>query len=248
MNQQQTTALGESRPSFYDLGREAAIRVSMLRQPYWKVMAHFADNRPYMQLIKKAVKLEGDIIECGVFRGRTLLRLANYVNSVNKDKTLFGLDSFEGFPTDTIIEGDLGPNRTMAKVKGRFKNTGGARERIERVAKHLGLNVELHKGFFENTLPNVVKDGRKFCFIHLDCDIYESYKTCLNSLYESLVPGGIMLFDEYACPIWPGATAAVDEFFSDRPERPIRCDDPGRPEKPKYYIVKQEANSQAKVA
>jgi hypothetical protein len=74
--------------------------------------------------------------------------------------------------------------------------------------------------------------------VHLDCDIYESYKTCLDSLYDQVVPGGVILFDEYACPVWPGATRAVDEFFSDKPEKPLLCRDEGRPQKPKYYVIK----------
>jgi len=126
----------------------------------------------------------------------------------------------------------------MEKVKKRFTKANTARKRIERVATHLDLNVELHKGYFENTLPGLLSNRSQFCLVHLDCDIYESYLTCLDKLYDLTVPGGIILFDEYDCPVWPGATKAVDEFFADKIEKPIRCDDPGRPTKPKYYVVK----------
>jgi len=236
------------RPSVWEMGREIAIRLSCLRRPYWRFMSWFSANRPYLQLIKRVAHLEGDVAECGVFRGRTLLRLAMYVNSVNKRKTVHGFDSFQGFPPRSVTEGDLGPNRTMTKVRNRFKRAGSARDRIERVASHLNLELEVHAGYFEDTVPQVVARGRRFCFIHLDCDIYESYRTCLASLYDALVPGGIMLFDEYACPVWPGATRAVDEFFEGKRERPIRCDDPGRPEKPRYYIVKEHPSVQARCA
>lgn len=232
----------------WERGREIAIRMSGLRKPYWRLMRRLSSHRPYSQLIPQAVQRDGDVAECGVFRGRTLLRLATYVQSVAPEKTIHGFDSFQGFPPTAVQEGDLGPNRSMTKVKNRFKRTGFARQRIEQVAKHLQLNLRLHAGYFENTLPKVVAEGRRFCFIHLDCDIYESYKTCLNAMYDALVPGGIILFDEYACPVWPGATRAVDEFFAELPEKPLRCDDLGRPKKPRYYVVKEDRQPRARCA
>ena len=61
--------------------------------------------------------------------------------------------------------------------------------------------------------------GEKFCFASLDCDIYESYKECLEFFYPRLVPGGVVLFDEYNDPPWPGCNKAVDEFLADKPEQ-----------------------------
>jgi hypothetical protein len=55
-------------------------------------------------------------------------------------------------------------------------------------------------------------------FVHLDCDIYESYKTCMDYFYPLLSRGGIILFDEYDDPTWPGYNQATDEFLEDKPE------------------------------
>jgi SAM-dependent methyltransferase len=226
------------RPSIGEVARDLALRLTALRRPYWRTLLWLARQRPYLKLIERVVHLEGDVAECGVFRGRTLLAMANYVDSVDKNKIIYGFDSFKGFPGDSVGYVDLGPGRTMTNVKNRFTDAGNARDRIERVACHLDLNVELYTGYFEQTLPKVVSAGRKFCFVYVDCDIYESYRTCLNLLYDAVVPGGIILFGEYTRPVWPGVTRAVDEFFADRLESPIRCDDPGRPQKPKYYVIK----------
>jgi O-methyltransferase len=76
---------------------------------------------------------------------------------------------------------------------------------------------------------------RTYCFIHVDCDIYESHLDCLNLLYDRLVPGGIVVFDDYAQPKWPGATRAVDEFFADRPERPVKL---ASRQNPAWYVRK----------
>ncbi len=68
------------------------------------------------------------------------------------------------------------------------------------------------KGFFATTLPQYAK--HRFCFIHLDCDIYQSYRDTLAFFYPRITSGGIILFDEYNDPPWPGCNRAVDEFLS----------------------------------
>ena len=60
----------------------------------------------------------------------------------------------------------------------------------------------------------------RFCFIHLDVDIYSSYIECLDELYAKLVPGGVVVFDDYGSSKWPGAKKAVDEFFADKDASP----------------------------
>ena len=75
--------------------------------------------------------------------------------------------------------------------------------------------MKLVKGFFDQTLSSY--EG-KIALLHLDGDLYESYKVSLNVLYRKVVRGGIIMFDEYADPRWVGARKAIDEFFADKPE------------------------------
>jgi len=55
----------------------------------------------------------------------------------------------------------------------------------------------------------------------INCDLYESYRAVLNYVYPRMVPGGIIMTDEYKDPRWPGATKAFTEFFADKPEKII---------------------------
>jgi hypothetical protein len=71
--------------------------------------------------------------------------------------------------------------------------------------------VRLVKDFFDKTLSSY--EGR-IALLHLDGDLYESYKVSLEALYDKVVSGGIIMFDEYADPRWLGARKAIDEFFS----------------------------------
>ncbi len=69
---------------------------------------------------------------------------------------------------------------------------------------------DIIKGYFSDTLPQF--SDTPFCFIHLDRDIYSSYKECLQLLYENLTPGGVVVFDDYRAPKRPGEPPV--EIFS----------------------------------
>ncbi len=170
------------------------------------------------RLLEEALHLDGDIAECGVYRGHTLLRIAATAARCAPDKTILGFDSFGGFPSGSVQQIDVGSGRRLKRVQNKFQYAQGAVRRLNKISKLFDFNVELVPGFFENTLSQY--RDRRFCFVHLDCDIYESYKTCLNELYDRIVPGGVIVFDEYNHPVWPGASRAIDEFFTDREEKP----------------------------
>ena len=176
--------------------------------------------------VDKTVKFEGRIIECGVFRGSTLLGMAHRLASRGiRDVKLIGCDSFQGFPApskeDALEDGSFHERA----LEGVYHET--SYEALCSRVSTLGFaeNIQLLGGFFSDTLPKLC--DMKFSIVHLDCDLYQSYVTCLNFLYPRLLPGGYMIFDEYdlAAPVYPGARKAIDEFFADKPEKLQRLGD-----------------------
>ncbi len=87
--------------------------------------------------------------------------------------------------------------------------------------------VKLIKGNIEESLPAFVHDnpGVRFSLIHFDCDLYKPTKVALVTLWPIVSRGGIMIFDEYGIPDWPGETKAVDEFLSENPDVRLRTFD-----------------------
>ena len=75
--------------------------------------------------------------------------------------------------------------------------------------------IKIFEGFFEESLNNFEEDN-KISFLHLDVDLYSSYKTCLEKLWDHMIIGGIVVFDEYHDKRWPDAKDAIDEFFKPR--------------------------------
>lgn len=194
-------------------------RGSLHKLMYWKDM------------IEETKYIEGDIVECGVSIGHGTLLFLLLCDLVGIERTYYGFDSFEGFPDpsgndQTTPIGGKGfyasPPETVLKVL----RDGRIPEDI------IGNRVHLIQGWFDETIP---KYGGTIALLHLDCDLYESYKVCLKYLYEKVATGGVIMFDEYNDQRWPGAKKAVNEFFSDKPEKIVnheQCDW-------KYYVVKE---------
>ncbi len=206
-----------------------------------RVRSYFRDLRnenSMISLLESVLCLPGDVIECGVFRGMSLRQIGMTLSEKARDKQLFGLDSFEGFPQDKVRWRDMGFMRFPSLVRKKFKMCNDTPARLENFFDCFGIKGTTVKGFFQDTLPQF--KNHKFCFIHLDCDIYESYRECLNGLYDCLVPGGIVVFDDYRSTKWPGAERAVNEFFVSRDEKVECCSDRKRAS---WFVRKTDAEN-----
>lgn len=156
------------------------------------------------QLAKYAASKEGAIAEVGVYKGGT----AKIIAKACPNKKVHLFDTFSGMPKE-----DVGVD---LHKQGDFSDTSF--QLVEQFLNNCD-NVEFHPGFFPSTADNL-KD-KKFCFVHIDVDIYESAKSCLDFFYDKLVTGGIMVFDDYYWRGCPGINKAVEEFLNDKQERPI---------------------------
>ncbi len=147
---------------------------------------------------------------------------------------MFGLDSFEGFDDSIEFDINLGGAQDRDKRHGGFSDTS-----YEEVAKlitkfRLCKTVNLVEGYFSETLDQLSKNT--FSFIHLDCDIYMSYKQCLEFFYPRMHKDGIVLLDEYNDPPWPGCNKAVDDFLATRQEKLQKIEHDNQQ---KYYFIKE---------
>ena len=145
-------------------------------------MQHALSFDDHLQLLSFAAgkaAVEGLVVEFGVHKGETV----NHIASLFKNRKVFGFDSFEGLKEDWRGHHNM--------VAGSF-DLGG-------VPPQVSSNVELVKGWFDRSLPEFLRqhDGRKFAFVHIDSDTYESAKTILDLAGERFAIGTIIVFDEY---------------------------------------------------
>jgi len=148
----------------------------------WNYIKSLGDEQPSMtgsaakifRLALDGAQVQGLVLEFGVFMGRSIRQIAALVNGA-----VHGFDSFEGIPEDWCHE-----------KKGSY-STGG-------IIPKVPANVHLHAGWFEDTVPAFIHDeAGPIRFINIDCDLYSSTRTVLDLLCRQIVPGTVIVFDEY---------------------------------------------------
>jgi len=185
----------------------------------WYYGSRFANFHNLMSQIKY---VEGDVVECGVGKGSTLFSMSLLSILLEQNRTFYGFDSFQGLPEPTQEDK---PESDPDKIfKGRF--TWSKQETIDSMLlnglpeEFLENKIHLIEGWFENTFQEYKGNG--VALLHIDVDNYMPYKESLEHFYPLVNKGGAITFDEYNDPVWAGATKAVDEFFSDKPEQVIK--------------------------
>jgi O-methyltransferase len=136
----------------------------------------------------------GDIVECGAYRCGSTIALA----ASCPEKVVYSFDTFCGMP-------EVGP--FDEHKAGDFPTT--FEEVVANTAPY--PNIILIKGKFADTVPNFESCGISLLF--LDCDLYDSYKLCLDHFWPILAPGGMVVLEDYKALDCPGARKACDEFF-----------------------------------
>lgn len=170
-------------------------------------------------LFKMVVDLPGDIVECGVFQGTGALywaRMLQVFNPLSRRKVI-GFDTFEGYPDTMKGKQDIKTSEAFIIETQYNENTPA---QIMETANALGLaqRIELVKGDATKTIKEYVakNGGFRAALVNLDFDIYEPTRAALECLYEVVVPGGVIVLDEYAVHEWGGESRAVDEFFKEK--------------------------------
>ena len=163
-------------------------------------------------LLERVAGVDGDIVECGVFKGASFARLSMYRKLFKiEHKRMIGFDSFGRFP-DANIEGDK-------VLRSRFVDDAGDQsittENLTKVLSNKKCvdNVELIKGDIIDTVPDYVKrhPELQISFLNLDVDVYEPSVIILKYFYPLMSKGAVLLLDNYGT--FPGETNAVDEYF-----------------------------------
>lgn len=167
-------------------------------------------------------RVPGDIVECGVWRGGSMMATAlTLLEERDAERHLYLFDTFEGMSEPTEL--DRAPDGTLAKICLDREEKGegvwcyaGLEEVQANMAQTIYPPEKVHfvKGMVEATIPQHAPKG-PIALLRLDTDWYESTKHELEHLYGQLVSGGVLIIDDYGH--WEGARKAVDEFFAMQP-------------------------------
>lgn len=167
-----------------------------------------------------AHRIPGDLVECGVWKGGSMIAAAETLKEVSSmDRHLWLYDTFEGMsaPTrqDISLLGERADEHYAAK---RDEGTGGSdwcRSPLDEVRRNVGSTgypenlIHYVKGRVEETIP--AQAPARIALLRLDTDWYESTRHELEHLFPRLAAGGVLIVDDYG--YWKGCRAAVDEYF-----------------------------------
>jgi O-methyltransferase len=161
--------------------------------------------------------IEGDVVECGVWRGGSMQAVARTLLGLGAaDRDLHLFDTFEGMPPPTEEDRRIKGGPTAEEMLETQPKTGlvWAIADLDDVQAGMATNgypgerVHYHPGRVQDTIPGEAPD--RIALLRLDTDWYESTKHELEHLYDRLVPGGVLIIDDY--DYWAGSRKAVDEF------------------------------------
>jgi hypothetical protein len=166
-----------------------------------------------------AERLAGAVVECGVWRGGSMMAVARTLERLGvDDRELFLFDTYEGMPAPTSED----VMYTGAAAADLMKDAQpGTRLRadasLEEVRHNLSLvdypasRLHFVEGRVEDTIPDEAPD--EIALLRLDTDWYSPTRHTLEHLYPRLSPGGVLIIDDYGH--WRGARTAVDEYLSE---------------------------------
>lgn len=156
------------------------------------------------QLLNLTLHLEADVAECGAYKGASAYLMCQAHLETGRTVHLF--DSFEGLSNPGSKDGDYWFEGALS---------------VPESALHEALsgfsNYSTYKGWIPERFHEV--ENRGFGFVHIDVDLYQPTLASLTFFYQRLLPGGVILMDDYGFKSCPGAKQAADEFFYDLPER-----------------------------
>ncbi|MDR6633201.1 asparagine synthase (glutamine-hydrolyzing) [Phyllobacterium sp. 1468] len=170
-------------------------------------------------------RVPGDVAEFGVALGGSAIVLATTAKT--QGRSFHGFDVFGMIPPPTSEKDDVKSKDRYEKIaSGKSSGLGGDEyygyrdnlyDDVCRSFAKYGLDVDssdvdLHKGLFENTMPNAKME--RMAFAHIDCDWYDPVMYCLNKVADRLSQNGVILIDDYHD--YGGCRTATDEFLRQR--------------------------------
>lgn len=163
--------------------------------------------------------IEGDFVECGVWRGGCALTMAMILKDYKVSRKIYLYDTFEGMTRPGKEDLGFDGSSALKKFKKNQKETHNewcfaSISDVKYQFKKFDLedNVIFVKGDVMKTLKKEENLPEKIALIRLDTDWYESTKFEMNVLYPKLVKNGVLLIDDYSD--WQGCKKAIDEYFN----------------------------------
>ena len=163
-----------------------------------------------------AKNLPGDFVECGVNTGMYSTAVIHYIDFNRTGKTFFLCDTFTGIPEEQVTpeEAEFYKNISADVVK-RHNSENYTRDIYEDVKEQFkDYNVKLIRGKVPDTLSLV--DAEKICYLSIDMNIVAPEIAAAEYFWDKIVPGGVIVLDDYGWSWHLPQKKAFDKFAENR--------------------------------
>lgn len=205
----------------FDIDEEAAEIIGRVR-PYTLTSVERLYSLIQATRYIAQAKISGSVVECGVWRGGSMMAVALTLSRLNRrDIDLYLFDTFEGMTEPTNEDRDYLGSHAGDQLEKQAKGDPGTDDilcyaPLEEVTDNLlstGYprdHMHFVKGRVEQTIPGSIPPS--ISLLRLDTDWYESTWHELTHLFPRLEVGGVLIIDDYGH--WQGCRKAVEEYFS----------------------------------
>ena len=153
-----------------------------------------------VELVHKLNK-SASFLEVGVWRGGTSAIIAKKLNLLNATSKFYIADTFFG-----VVKAS---DKDASYSGGEHADT--SKEIVQSLLADKYNNIEILEGIFPNDTSKFIPKDDMFAFCHIDVDVYESAKDIIDWIWEKLIVGGTVVFDDYGYSTCTGITRYVNE-------------------------------------
>ena len=223
----------------------------------------------YKWISNNHLSFDGDILEAGVFKGKSIIATAMFLKELGSKKKVYGYDSFSGFPPIYHKNDNLDMFNELYKDNKITKNHYLDHLKLKEYRKFIhnsSINVKniSSSNDFSNTsedslqkkidylgLDNIIlvkgdfnetmngKSDFKLIAALIDCDLYSSYKIALPFIWKKLCIGGYIYLDEYYSLKFAGARIASNEFLKENNHKALMHKKEAK-DFERWYVVKKK--------
>ena len=216
--------------SMYD--SETDFNLQMDKERLSKFLIHY-------EVFKKIRNVKGSIVECGIFKGTSFVRLAMFRELFKKKSKLVGFDIYGDIYPNTSFENEKKHREHWIKSAG---HSSISKKQLEWIFKKKKIkNYELVKGDVLKTIPNYVEKNKKLkiSLLNIDLAFVEPTKCALDYFYSKMSKGGVILFDNYSGTgkdgtFYAGETKVIKQFLKKTKKKIFQSNFYVRP----AYIIK----------
>lgn len=166
--------------------------------------------------------LPGDIVEVGVFKGSGIASFSKFVDIYcpNSNKKIIGFDFFNPTESTKMLEKDSSHDRnSMDLVYSRSTNDDREYASVMRRLDEMSIDkkYDLIEGDVEQTLPKFIQEnpGFRISLLYIDVDLERPTYFTLKYLWDRVLPGGIIVFDEFEYHKF-SESCGVEKFLQER--------------------------------